>query len=243
MPDHYATLGLHRGCTEAQIRAAYRVLAKQHHPDVNDGARAASLRTQELNAAYEILSDAERRAEYDAELAAPPTSAPHRAAKTERNVKQEAQLRLDEFLRGVKLEVRVQDPGHPEGVELYELIVPPATTPGTRFRLARIGFFEGGFISVRVKAKPDFRFKVRGSDLRCDLKINFQRALLGGTESVRGVNGNYLRVTIPKKVARGAIITVSNEGLPKLRGGRGDLLVRIIYQPVVRVSRATARRN
>ena len=56
-PNHYATLGLDRGCPDAQIRAAYRLLAKQHHPDVNDGARTAVAQTQALNSAYEILSD------------------------------------------------------------------------------------------------------------------------------------------------------------------------------------------
>ena len=70
LPDHYATLGLDRGCTDAQIRAAYRLLAKQHHPDLNGGSREAVAHTQALNAAYEILSDPARRRDYDRELAA-----------------------------------------------------------------------------------------------------------------------------------------------------------------------------
>jgi DnaJ-class molecular chaperone len=90
---------------------------------------------------------------------------------------------------------------------------------------------------VRVKARPDFRFKTRGSDLRCDLKITFQRAMQGGTESVRGATGNFLRVQILKKVSRGEIIKIPGEGLPKSRGGRGDLLVRILYRPEVRITR------
>ncbi len=238
IPDHYATLGLHQDCTPAQIRAAYRALAKQHHPDVNGGTPAASARTQELNAAYETLSDAEKRQAYDEELALPKKSAARATAKMQRNVAQEVFLRLEEFLRGAKLEVRVHDPGNPDGAEIYELAVPPATAPGTRFRIERSGFFAGGFVAVRVKAKPDFRFQVRGSDLRCDLKISFQRAQLGGVESVRGLTGNFLRVTIPKKVARGEIISIANEGLPKPRGGRGELRVRIAYRVEVRVARA-----
>jgi curved DNA-binding protein len=67
---HYATLGLDRRCTLAQIRAAYRVLAKQHHPDLNPNSPAAVRHTQALNAAHEILSDPERRAAYDQELEA-----------------------------------------------------------------------------------------------------------------------------------------------------------------------------
>ena len=95
----------------------------------------------------------------------------------------------------------------------------------------------GGFVTVRAKARPDFRFKVRGSDLRCDLKINFQRARQGGSESVRGALGNFLRVPVPAKVARGEIIRLAGEGLPKARGGRGDLLVRILYRAEVRITR------
>ena len=239
MPDHYATLGLHRGCTDAQLRAAYRVLAKQHHPDVNGGAREASVRTQELNAAYETLSDPVSRQAYDDELALPKKPAPRTAAQIERNISQEVFLRLEDLLRGAKLEVRVDDPGNPAGAEIYALIVPPETAPGTRFRLSRGGFYAGGFVKVRVKARPDFRFKVRGSDLRCDLKIKLHRAQSGGEESVRGVGGNFLRVAIPKKVARGEIISIANEGLPRMRGGRGDLLVRILYSPGVKISRTT----
>ena len=241
-PDHYATLGLHRRCTDAQIRAAYRTLAKQHHPDVNGGARTAQARTQELNAAYEILSDPARRTEYDEEISsAKKSDAPTFAKKSGGNIAKEMLLGIQELLRGTKLEVRVDDPGNPDGMETYELLVPPETAPGTRFKIARDEKLGRNFVVVRVKARPDFRFKVRGADLRCDLKINFQRAQSGGVESVRSVTGSFLRVPIPKKVSRGEIISIVGEGLPKPRGGRGDLLVRVTYQPQVRITRASTR--
>lgn len=241
-PDHYATLGLHRRCTDTQIRAAYRTLAKQHHPDMNSGSHAAQAHTQELNAAYEILSDPAQRREYDEEISAVRKSpASSSAKKSSGNIAKEMHLGIQELLRGARLEVRVDDPGNPDGAETYELIVPPETAPGTRFKIPRAENLGRSFVVVRVKARPDFRFKVRGSDLRCDLKISFQRAQLGGVESVRGVMGNFLRVTIPKKVSRGEIISLAGEGLPKPRGGRGDLLVRITYQPQVRITRASTR--
>lgn len=236
LPDHYAVLGLDRKCTEEQIRAAYRVLAKQHHPDVNGGAREAVKRTQELNEAYEILSDAVRRHAYDVELGSQEKSNSTKPVKRPaERIAKEAFLRLDEFFRGATLEVSVSEAAGE--VETYELVVPAETAPGTRFKIAREKSAGGGFVQVRVRARPDFRFKVRGSDLRCDLKISFQRAQQGGVESVRGVTGNFLRVTIPKKVSRGEIITIAGEGLPKTRGGRGDLLVRILYRPEVRIVR------
>ena len=216
------------------------MLSKQHHPDLNHGSHAAVAQTQALNAAYEILSDPVRRREYDSELAVKDSRKPSSGAKARHNIAKEVHLRIEEFLRGTTLEVCVNDPGNPDGPETYELIVPPESPPGTRFRLPRSGNGAGGFVLVRAKARPDFRFKVRGSDLRCDLKVNFQRALLGGTESVRGATGNFLRVSIPKNVSRGEVIRLPGEGLPKPRGGRGDLLVRILYVPDVQIRR-TAR--
>jgi curved DNA-binding protein len=235
--NHYATLGLDRRCTLAQIRAAYRALAKQHHPDVNLSSAAAVARTQELNAAHEILSDPDLRAAYDRELDAPKkSSAPARAAKIQRNISQDVNLPLEDFLRGTKREVRVKDPANPNGAEIYELVIPPETAPGTRFKIPRDENF-GGFVQLRVKALPSFKFKVRGSDLRCDLKIKPELAVQGGGEMIRGISGTVLRVQIPRGVARGEVIRITNEGLPKMRGGRGDLLVRIIYHVEVRISR------
>ena len=84
----------------------------------------------------------------------------------------------------------MKDPGNANQMEIYPLVIPPQTAPGARFKVPRADI--GGFVVARVKAQADFRFKVRGSDLRCDLKITNQRATLGGVESVRGLTGNYL---------------------------------------------------
>lgn len=236
--NHYATLGLDQRCTTDQIREAYRVLAKALHPDLNPGSDDAVKRTQDLNAAYEILSDPERRRAYDDSVAAEAKQRTcSRAGKLERDVSQDVHLRIEELLRGTSLEIRVNDPGNREGQEVYALDIPPDTAPGTRFRIRREGAFSGGRVQVRVRARPDFRFKIRGSDLRCDLRISARRATQGGPESVRGATGDYLRVQVPPGVARGDVLRVPGEGLPKARGGRGDLLVRIVYAPQVRITR------
>lgn len=235
-------LGLDRGCSVTQIHAAYRVLAKQHHPDLNSNSPAASTRTQTLNEAYEILSDPDLRAAYDRELEAPKKpSIQKRAAKTEKNLSQDFNLPLEDFLRGATREVRLNDPANPNGAEIYELVIPPDTAPGTKFRLPRTEPFAGGFVQLRVKAAPNFRFKVRGSDLRCDLKIKTERAVQGGFEMVRGLTGGMVRVPIPRGVGRNEVIRINGEGLPKPRGGRGDLLVRITYKLEARVTRKSFR--
>lgn len=240
--NHYVTLGLDHRCTAEQIRAAYRLLAKQHHPDFNPGSTEALRRTQELNAAHEILSDLGRRLDYDRQLDAGKNSAaPRRAARKEYNISQDVNLRIEEFFRGTAREVRVNDPVNPQGAEIYQFIIPPNTAPGARFRLPRAEPFDAGFIQIRVRALPSFQFKVRGSDLRCDLKLKTERAAQGGMEMLPGVAGGMLRVPIPRGVGRNEIIRLPGEGLPKPRGGRGDLLVRITYRPEVRVARSSGR--
>ena len=240
-PDHYATLGLDRRGTLAQIRAAYRLLAKRHHPDVNPGSAEAVALSQALNAAHEILSDPARRRAYDRALSAAAPAAPVRAGKTERHIAQDVRLRIEDFIRGTTLEVRVNDPANPHGPETYQLTVPPETAVGTRFRLPRAEPFEGGFVILRLRALSGFRFKARGADLRCDLRINARRAAQGGSEMLSGATGAPLRVSIPAGVVRGAVLRVAGEGLPKPRGGRGDLLVRVTYRPEVRVTRTAGR--
>ena len=65
MRDPYEILGVGRHATEADIKAAFRRLAIQHHPDKNPGDPEAQVRFKEINAAHQILSDPEKRAAYD----------------------------------------------------------------------------------------------------------------------------------------------------------------------------------
>ena len=65
MKDPYETLGVQRTADEAAIRAAYRKLAKKHHPDVNPGKPDAASRFGEISSAYDLLSDKDKRARFD----------------------------------------------------------------------------------------------------------------------------------------------------------------------------------
>src|SRR6476469_8441698 len=60
--DYYKVLGVSETATESEIRRAYRKLAKQHHPDANPGSED---RFKEISAAYDVLSDADKRTSYD----------------------------------------------------------------------------------------------------------------------------------------------------------------------------------
>jgi len=63
--DYYETLGLSREATDEQVRAAYRKLARKHHPDVNPGNKDAEEKFKEINEAYSVLSDPQKRKQYD----------------------------------------------------------------------------------------------------------------------------------------------------------------------------------
>src|SRR3954469_24526348 len=65
MADHYQTLGVPKNAPQADIKKAYRKLARQYHPDRNPGDESAESRFKEISVAYETLSDPEKRKQYD----------------------------------------------------------------------------------------------------------------------------------------------------------------------------------
>jgi DnaJ-class molecular chaperone len=78
--DPYAALGVKRDASPDEIRKAYRKLAKQFHPDLNPGKKDAESRFKAINAAYDLLSDSEKRARFDrGEIDASGTERPERA--------------------------------------------------------------------------------------------------------------------------------------------------------------------
>jgi DnaJ-class molecular chaperone len=63
--DYYKTLGVPKTATEKELKAAFRKLARKHHPDVNPGDKSAESKFKEINEAYEVLGDPDKRKKYD----------------------------------------------------------------------------------------------------------------------------------------------------------------------------------
>ena len=64
-PDYYKTLGVGKNASEEEIKKAYRKLARQYHPDTNAGDKKAEERFKQISQAYDVLSDPEKRKQYD----------------------------------------------------------------------------------------------------------------------------------------------------------------------------------
>ncbi len=204
--DLYEILGVSRTATADEIKKAYRRLAKQHHPDVNPGNKAAEERFKEVTAASEVLSDEKRRKLYD-EFG--PDSL--RTGFDEK--------RADEVRRwrrqGAPAGGRPFDFGDFETVNVGEY---GAFDFGSIF-----GDLFGGR-GARVRRGP---VPSPGVHAEAEIEIALRDAVLGAERDVR-VDGRTLRVRIPAGVSDGAQIRLAGQGGPGAHGGpAGDLFLSV----------------
>jgi DnaJ-class molecular chaperone len=202
MADPYETLGVQKTDSEAAIRSAYRKLAKRHHPDVNPGKPEAAERFKEISAAYDILSDKDKRARYDrGEIDASGNEVPPQRP----------------FYR---------DFGDAAGREKYR--ADAGFDPEDLESIFAQAF--GG--RAGTGGGGGRRFSMRGQDARYQLTLDFLDAVNGTTRRVTLPDGRTLDVRIPPGVRDGQIIRLKGQGMPGIGDGApGDALVEVTVAP------------
>jgi curved DNA-binding protein len=209
--DYYDTLGVSRTASEAEIKKAFRSLARKYHPDVAKDKKSAESRFKEINEAYEVLSDPDKRARYD-ELGA--------------NWKSGAEFRPPPGWERFGHEGTFRRAGQEGGGE-FEF-------GGTGFsdffeqlfgRMGRAQSWAAG--SERAFGQGEFG--QRGRDLEGDILVTLDEVLNGSVRPVtvrHGHRSETYQVKIPAGIGDGQRLRVSSRG-EEGPGGAGDLYLRV----------------
>ncbi|PZO50069.1 MAG: molecular chaperone DnaJ [Alphaproteobacteria bacterium] len=203
--DPYATLGLGRTSTADDIRRAYRTLAKELHPDVRPGDKAAEERFKRATAAFNLLSDPAMKSRYDrGEIDA---DGNERMAFNSRP-RQSARAHAGAGAAG---------PGAGAGAGAQD-----AFDLGDIFS----DLFGPGLGGGRSYTR------MRGRDIRFTLEVDFLDAINGAKRRVSLAEGRTLEVGIPAGVESGQVLRLKNQGGAGLQGGpAGDALVELTVRP------------
>ena len=205
--DYYETLGVARNATDKEIKAAYRKLARQHHPDANKGNKASEEKFKEIGEAYEVLKDQQKRRRYDA-LGA--------------NYKAGADFRPPpDFSQG------------PGGFTFDFSNFGGANTPFSDFFEMLFGqnFAHGHPAGAAAAAAAGQK---RRFDQEAEIELSVEELAKGTTRTLQitepGAKTRTLEVKIPSGVRAGSKVRVSGEG-GKSMGGPGDLYLKVRVKP------------
>jgi DnaJ-class molecular chaperone len=214
MADPYETLGVARSASQDDIRKAYRKAAKETHPDLNPGKPEAEERFKAINAAYDIVGDADKRKRYDAgEI--DETGAERQPERHYYREYAEADPNMRYRPRGAS----AGDDGSAD---------------------ARRGFGYGGSGSDADYDIFSDLFRGRGErggfrmppqDVRYTLEIPFLEAVNGTKKVVSMPDGKTLDITIPAGIADGQVLRLKGQGLPGSDGKIGNAYVEISVAP------------
>ena len=204
--DYYKILGVDKGAGEKDIKQAYRKLARKYHPDVNPNNKAAQEKFKEINEAYEVLSDADKRRKYN-EL-----GANWQAYEQYQRAGGQGPFQWG----GGGAQYRSVNP------EEFERIFGGLGGDLGGFSDFFSTFFGGGFETAR--AQPRAR---RGQDIEQAIEISLDEAYRGATRLVHK-DGRRLEIKIPAGVKTGSKIRYAGEGAPGARGAAsGDLYLQV----------------
>jgi DnaJ-class molecular chaperone len=208
MRDPYSILGVAKTASDAEIKKAFRTLAKKHHPDTKGGDPDGAKRFQEISAAYEIVGDKEKRAKFD-----------------RGEIDANGNPRFDAGAQG--FEGSPFGRGGGGGPRDFHFNWSNQGDAAEGFRAEDIfsDLFGGG--GGRRQAQPR-----RGQDFELAVTVSFNEAALGGTRRVTLPDGRDLEVRIPVGLKDGQQIRLKGQGGPGANNGpAGDLLLSVSVAP------------
>lgn len=240
MPDHYATLGVAKNATPDEIKKAFRKLASQHHPD--KGGDTAKF--QEIQAAYDTLSDAAKRQQYDnpaPQFSGFPGGAQFNmgdifsqmfgggmggfpGGHPRRNhMRMSLWITLKDVATGGHRQVAL---GSMQGQSTIEIDIPQGIGDGDMVQYQ--GIAPGGqdlVIEFRVHPHPQFRRD--DLHLTTEHRVSVWDMILGGDATVTNLDGSQLVVSIPPLTDNGTTLRLRGRGLRNRKGDTGDLFVKL----------------
>jgi DnaJ-class molecular chaperone len=220
--DYYSTLGVTKTASEKEVKAAYRKLARKWHPDVNPGDKAAETKFKEINEAYEVLGDPEKRKKYD-ELGANWRMYEQAGAGAGSPFGGQWNVNVGGGQGGFR--TMTQE----EMADLFGESNPFSDFFTTFFGG---GGGPGGGARVRTGGRAARR---KGHDLEHEIELSLEEAYNGATRRLSFKHDEQTRtvdVRIPAGVDDGSRVRVSGEGEPGSGGGgAGDLYLRIHLVP------------
>lgn len=226
MRDPYEVLGVSKGASEAEVKSAYRKLAKKLHPDANKHDPKAASRFAELNAAYEIVGDDEKRKAFD-----------------RGEIDAEGKPRFHGF-EGFGAQPGGSGAAYgPGGARFESFTYGPDGFQragsargfgggGGGFEDVLRGMFSGAAREGRTgfgnRFEPeDFEAPVHGQDLQAALTISLPEAAKGATARVHLPTGKDVEVKIPAGLTSGQTIRLKGQGWPSAGGKPGDALITV----------------
>jgi DnaJ-class molecular chaperone len=212
----YETLGLKRDASDDEIQKAYRKLARKYHPDMNPDDATAKTKFQEVQSAFEILSDAEKRKRFDQFGTADPQYAPGGGGPGGPRWSYSSGPQTNPYDLNDLFGVGGDDEGAGGFADLFK-----------QFRRGGGGGVGGGRRSAPAS---------RGGDLKHEMTVPFATTVRGGEAavSVQRADGNLETITIkiPAGIDDGKRIRVRGQGEPGEGGApAGDILVTIRTSP------------
>ena len=244
--DFYSVLGVGENATADDIKRAYKKLARQYHPDKNPGDKVAEEKMKDISEAYDVLSDAPKRQEYDNVRRLARSGyvggQPGGGWQTTINM-DDIPFDLSDLFGGMfggargrqrpsdveaSISLTFEQAAHGTTIDAggTKVKIPAGVADGARVR-ARGSGRSGGDLYVRVAVEPHPVFGRAGSDLIVTAPVPFTTAALGGTIDVPTFEDGTVKLKVAPGTQSGKTLRVRGRGLPKSKGGNGDLLVTV----------------